>query len=143
MSDAEEDYGWGEIEEGPFTPKEKSMAEYKAVVDFGLWPNEKRTGNQPHHRSGKIELSDALLREMVDAKRRGENVILQVAAWENSSRDVPGLKYLGCKLSVNGWLMNANAKRKEDAGVEGTYKPEEESEEEQESDEVGGDDLFS
>jgi len=118
------------------------MAEYKATVDFAIWPNEKREGNQPHHRSGKIEVSTALLREMVDAKKRGENVILQVAAWENTSRDVPGLKYLGCKLSVNGWLMNANAKRKEDegGGTEGTYEPE--AEEEEEGNEMGSDSLF-
>ena len=114
------------------------MAEYKAVVDFGLWPNDGRSGNPPHNRSGKIELSNALLREMVDAKKRGENVILQVAAWENTSRE-NGTKYLGCKLSCNGWLMNNAAKKKED-DLEGTYPKD--TEEKEEDDEMGGDDLF-
>ena len=114
------------------------MAEYKATVDFAIWPNGSRTGNQPHHRSGKIEVSTALLREMVDAKKRGENVILQVAAWENESRETPGLKYLGCKLSVNGWLMNNEAKKKEDEGVDGTYEPKAE----EEDGEDGSDSLF-
>jgi len=139
MSDAEEDYGWGEKED--FHKKEKGMAEYKAVVDFAIWPNQKQSGNQPHHRSGKIEMSGALLREMVDAKKRGENVVLQIAAWENDSRDIPGLKYLGCKLSVNGWLMNSEAKKRED-GLEGTYPDTQEEEEEEENNEVGSDSLF-
>lgn len=141
MSDAEEDYGWGEKDDF-HNEEEEPMAEYTAVVDFAIWPNDKRTGNQPHHRSGKIEMSNALLREMVDAKKRGENVVLQVAAWENESRDTPGLKYLGCKLSCNGWLMNNEAKKKED-GLEGTY-PETNSEtKEEEAGEEGSDSIFS
>ena len=127
MSDTEGDYGGGEMEDF-HNERDEDMAEYTAVVDFAIWPNEKRTGNQPHHRSGKIEVSTALLREMVDAKKRGENVVLQVAAWENESRETPGLKYLGCKLSVNGWLMNSEAKKKEDEGVDGTYEPKTEEE---------------
>jgi len=130
---------WGVCEDPQQTyDGEWDMAEYKAVVDFGLWPNDGRSGNQPHHRSGKIEMSDALLREMVDARKRGENVVLQVAAWDNTSRDNPNVKYLGCKLSCNGWLMNNEAKKKE-SGLEGTY-PEEEKEEE--NNEVGSDGLF-
>lgn len=137
---------WGVFEsytDNTYTEEEEDMADYTAVVDFALWPNDGRSGNQPHHRSGKLEMTDALLREMVDARKRGETVYLQVAAWDNTSREDASKKYLGCKLSVNGYLMNKEAKAKEDSGG-GTYAPQETSSEEAktEGDEVGSTSIF-
>lgn len=98
------------------------MTEYKAVVDFAMWPQEDREGNQPHFRSGKIEISNSLLREMTDAKKRGEDVVLQVAGWKNKTKK--GDKdYMGCKLSVNGYLMN---KVVAEGGSNSESKPKEE-----------------
>ena len=78
--------------------------EFSSVVDFPIYTNDYKKGKQPDRR-GKIEISEALLREMVIVKKRGETPILEVAVWNNTSKNGK-VEYLYCKLSMNEWEMN-------------------------------------
>ena len=74
-----------------------------ATVEFPIFDNDYKKGKQPDRR-GQIEMSRALLKEMVEVGRRGETPILQLAVWENVSKK--NKPYLYCRLSMDTYAMN-------------------------------------
>lgn len=85
-----------------------SEKEFSAVVDFPIYVNENKQGKQPDHR-GTIEMTKDLVRAMVTCIKRGEVPQLEIAIWNNTSKN--GLDYMYAKMSMNEWAMN---KAKED-----------------------------
>jgi len=100
-----------------------------ATVEFPIFKNDFKQGKQPDRR-GQIEMSKALLKEIVEVARRGDQPILQLAVWENTSKN--GKEYLYCRMSMDEYAMN---KAKEEDTTPDTVAPEEpESEPEEEED---------
>ena len=110
------------------------MTEYGAVLDFPLFTNDRHTGNQPT-KQGSFEVTTALLKEMVEAKKRGEQPILQIACWDNTSK--AGLEYIGCKLSMDGFKMT-KALEDQNGGV----LPEDAESEDDSAEEINDEGLF-
>ena len=79
--------------------------EFSAVVDFAVFDNNyKKTDRHPDRR-GKIEMSSALLKEMLTVAQRGEQPLLEIAQWNSSSKDGK-TKYLYTKMSLDEYSMN-------------------------------------
>lgn len=103
--------------------------EFSAKVDFALFTNNNRTTDKHPNRKGTIEMSKALLQEMVTCAKRGEQPLLDIAAWENTSKDGK-TQYLSCKMGIDSWKMN----KAKDAKTEAP--------ESFESEPKGSDDIF-
>lgn len=85
-----------------------SSSEFTAKVDFAVFPNDhKKPGDKtPDHR-GQVTISKTLLKEMVGLVKADEEVILQVALWDNESKKSKK-KYLHGRLSVDTYNVNKN-----------------------------------
>ena len=105
---------------------------YGATVNFPIFDNTYKKGKQPDRR-GQIEMSKALLTEIVEAAKAGDQPLLQVAVWNNTSKK-DGTPYLYCRMSLDRYSM--------DKAKEGDTTPEAPAEESSEPEEEGDGDIF-
>lgn len=105
MSDADADYGWGEKEDFDTNHRNNRMSDNDARANGALFTNErKQKDNHPDFR-GNIEIPEALLRQMVELRQKGQLPILEIAGWKREGKEPPHRKYLGLSLSVDDYKM--------------------------------------
>ena len=56
-------------------------------VDFGIWPNQFKVSSKHPTKTGNIEISETLLKGMLERAKAGEMPILSVAIWPRTSRN--------------------------------------------------------
>lgn len=56
-------------------------------IDFGIWPNQFKKSSKHPDKTGSIEISEGLLRGMLDRAKAGEMPVLSVAIWPRTSRN--------------------------------------------------------
>ena len=89
-------------------------------VDFGIWPNQFKKSSKHPTKTGNIEVSEALLKGMLERAKAGEMPILSVALWPRTSRN--GQEY-----------ENAQAQLKPSKAIAPEPEPEPEPEVEEEN----------
>ena len=77
---------------------EKNYAEGPSV-NFALFKNNYATTDRHPSEVGKIELSEELLKAIVERSNTGQMVVLRVAGWERTSK--AGTHYRSCKLELD------------------------------------------
>jgi hypothetical protein len=80
-------------------------------IEFPVFLNKTKSGKQPDFR-GRIEMSKALAKEIVDAIKTGETPYLQVAFWQNEAK-ATGESYLYGRMSMDLWYMNKEREKRE------------------------------
>ena len=68
-------------------------------VNFALFKNNYATTDRHPSEVGKIELSDELLKAIVERSNTGQMVVLRVAGWERTSK--AGTQYKSCKVELD------------------------------------------
>ncbi|MFL2544842.1 MAG: hypothetical protein ACJ0RV_03250 [Longimicrobiales bacterium] len=68
-------------------------------VNFALFKNNYATTDRHPSEVGKIELSEELLKAIVERSDTGQMVVLRVAGWERTSK--AGTQYKSCKLNLD------------------------------------------
>ena len=96
-----------------------AQREFSASVDFPIFDNGFKKKDTHPDRRGTIEISKALLTEMLTCAKRGEQPLLEVAAWNSQSKDGK-TDYLYCKLQMNEYEMNKKKEAEKQAEPEAT-----------------------
>ena len=65
------------------------MPDYKNLpkLDFGIWPNQFKKSTKHPIKTGTIEMTEPLLKAMLERAKGGEMPVLSVAIWERVSRN--------------------------------------------------------
>jgi hypothetical protein len=65
------------------------MPDYKNLpkLDFGIWPNQFKKSTKHPVKTGTIEMTESLLKAMLERAKAGEMPVLSVAIWERTSRN--------------------------------------------------------
>lgn len=80
-------------------------------IEFPVFPNKNKTGKQPDFR-GRIEMSKALAKEIVEAIKKGDTPYLQIAFWNNTAKATQE-EYLYGRMSMDTWFMDKEREKKE------------------------------
>ena len=81
-------------------------------VNFALFKNNYATTDRHPSDVGKIELSEELLKAIVERSDTGQMVVLRVAGWERTSK--AGTQYKSCKLELDRPVPAASEKAEEE-----------------------------
>lgn len=103
------------------------MSDYKSMpkLDFGIWPNQFKKSSKHPVKTGTVEMTETLLKAMLERAKTGEMPVLSFAIWDRVSQN--NRAYENAQLQ----LKPSNA----DTDTEpAPPAPEEEQEEEQEQD---------
>ena len=81
-------------------------------VNFALFKNNYATTDRHPSEVGKIELSEELLKAIVERSDKGQMVVLREAGWERTSK--AGTKYKSCKLELDRPVSTSSEKAEEE-----------------------------
>jgi hypothetical protein len=80
-------------------------------VDFGIWPNRFKKSSKHPDKTGSIEVSEILLKGMLEQAKAGEMPVLSVAIWPRTSRN--GEDYENAQLQLKPSKMAASEPKPE------------------------------
>lgn len=83
-------------------------------VTFGVFQNDRKDTDKHPDRMGRIEVTETLLREMVDYRKAGKLPVLEVAVWDSTTRN-ENKPYLYCKAGVSEYWTNKRAEKEAEA----------------------------
>lgn len=100
--------------EDPDYEEDDSMSDDKYLnVSGAIFPNDNREKDTHPHGRGKIEITEAFMRKLVEIRRGGRLPILSIAMWKREPRE--GKKgYMSLSVGIDEWAMD---KRDEELGL--------------------------